>query len=108
MAICMMIIPFLCNIGGKTGFYIATILLAIFGAAQGACEGTNLVMASAFPPKYMAAVMLGNGIAGLGTNLLRIVTLFIWPADEGENNAFKAVLSLYIFTFTVLCLCIIC
>ena len=65
-------------------------------------------MASAFPPKYMAAVMLGNGIAGLGTNLLRVATLFIWPADEGEKNAFRALLSLYIFTFAVLCLDIIC
>ena len=66
-------------------------------------------MAAAFPPKYMGAVMFGNGISGFGTIVLRGITLLIWPAkdsdDPHDSNAFTAVLALYIFAFCILALC---
>ena len=63
------------------------------------------MMAAAFPPKYMAAVMFGNGLAGIGVILLRGLTIAIWPADGPDGNAFKATLSLYVFAALFLAIC---
>ena len=62
-------------------------------------------MAAAFPPEYMAAVMFGNGLSGLGVILLRGIAISIWPADKGDNNAFKATLALYLFAALLLASC---
>ena len=105
MATCMLIIPFLCNIGGSTGFFATSAILLLVGFASGACQGTIYAMAAAFPPEYMSAVMFGNGLSGLGSNILRALTLIIWPADKGDNNQFIACLALYIIAFAVLGLC---
>ena len=49
-------------------------------------------MAAAFPPKYMAAVMFGNGVSGFGSIILRSCTLRIWPAESkseaGEDSEY--------------------
>ena len=62
-------------------------------------------MAAAFPPQYMAAVMFGNGVSGFGTNVLRAITLLIWPADQSDSNAYTAVLALFIFSAILLAAC---
>ncbi len=65
-------------------------------------------MAAAFPPEYMAVVMLGNGIAGFGTCCLRAITLIIWPSDKSESNEFKGALALYMFASIILGGCALC
>lgn len=105
MAVCMIILPILCNIGGSTGFYTADVMLLLVGFASGACQGTTYAMAAAFPPEYMSAVMFGNGLSGFGSNLLRAATLLIWPADKSENNAFIGALALYMIAFAMLTAC---
>ena len=77
----MVLIPFLCQLGGNSGFYITDVVLLILGVASGMCQGTAYQMAAAFPPEYMAAVMFGNGLSGFGTVCLRGITLLIWPGD---------------------------
>lgn len=79
--------------------------MLLIGFSSGLCQGTAYMMAAAFPPKYMAAVMLGNGISGFGSNILRVITLLIWPADEDEKNEFRGAFALYLFSFFVLALC---
>lgn len=86
MAICMIVIPFLCDIGGSTGFWTCNALLVFYGVACGAAQGSTYMMGAQFPFKYMAAIMLGNGISGFGSNVLRACTLWIWPADKAEDN----------------------
>ena len=103
----MLVIPPLCNIGGSTGFITSTICMIILGFASGLCQGTAYMMAAAFPPKYMAAVMFGNGVAGIGSNILRVITLFIFPSDEDPSNEYKGAYTLYIISFAVLALCAI-
>ena len=61
-------------------------------------------MAAAFPPEYMAAVMFGNGLSGLGVILLRGIAIAIWPAD-GSDGGFKATLTLYLFAAVLLAAC---
>ena len=107
MALTMLIIPILCNIGGETGFFTTDIMLVVLGLASGACQGTTYAMAAAFPPEYMSAVMFGNGLSGFGSNLLRAATLLIWPADENPDNYFRGALALYIIAFAVLAGCAI-
>jgi len=55
----------------------------------------------------MGAVMFGNGIAGFGSNVLRAITLLVWPDDEKESNAFTGTMALYMFaSFTLVGCCI--
>ena len=72
---------------------------------MGACQGTVFQMAAAFPFKYMGAVMVGNGMAGIGSNFFRAITLFVFPSDGGENNEFYGALSIFIFSSVVMLLC---
>lgn len=104
-AICMLIIPALCDIGGSAGFYSTTILLVFLGFFSGACQGTAFSLAAAFPPEYMSAVMFGNGVSGFGSNLLRAATLAIWPASEDQKNSFIGAMALYSIAFVILLGC---
>lgn len=69
-------------------------------------------MAAAFPFKYMGAVMLGNGISGIGSNAFRAMTLKIWDSDTDDeqlnkDNLFKGTLVFFILCagYLGLCLC---
>ena len=53
----------------------------------------------------MGAVMVGNGIAGIGSNFFRAGTLLVFPSDGGENNEFYGALSIFIFSSIVMVLC---
>ena len=53
----------------------------------------------------MGMVMLGNGVAGLGSNLLRAISLEVWQADKGENNLFYAALFNFSFGLVFFLLC---
>lgn len=105
LALSMVIIPLVANIGGATGFYTCDVLLLLFGLASGVAQGTTFVAAAAFPPEYMAAVMFGNGLSGIGTNLLRGLTLVIFPSSKNENNEFYGALALYLLAAFVLGMC---
>ena len=56
----------------------------------------------------MAIVMVGNGIAGIASNISRTTTLILWPADSGKNNGFKGALAAYGFGVLIMVLCAIC
>jgi hypothetical protein len=45
----------------------------------------------------MAYVMFGNGVAGIGSNILRAISLAVWPASANEHNLFYGAL----FNFSV-------
>ena len=36
-------------------------------------------MGGLMPPRYIGAIMAGQGVGGLGTNLIRAATIEIWP-----------------------------
>ena len=107
MAICMIVIPFLCHIGESTGFYTTSIVLVFYGVACGAAQSSTFMMGALFPFKYMSAIMLGNGISGFGSNVLRACTLWIWPASKDPDNAFRGVMAIYLFTFCIEVFCVI-
>lgn len=74
-----LIIPFLTNIGGDTAYYSVFCCLLVFGLASGICQGTIFGMAARFPGPEMGLVMFGNGVAGLGANVLKAISLTAWP-----------------------------
>ena len=57
------------------------------------------------PPKYIGAIMAGQGLAGLGSNLLRAATLRIWPSEDDPSNAFRGSLAMFIFGAIVMVIC---
>ena len=101
----MLILPFIANIGGSTAYWSCFIVLIFLGALQGTTQGTVFTMAAAFPFKYIGAVMVGNGIAGIGSNLFRGATLVAFPASGGANNEFYGALTLFIFSAVIMVLC---
>ncbi len=81
LAMFMVVIPFFANVGGASGFYICTMLLVFYGLASGVALGTAFATVAAFPSEYMAAMMFGNGLSGLGTCVFRALTLVIFPSS---------------------------
>jgi len=74
------------NVGGKAGFWICGVILFIFGWFSGINQGTVFAMAGGMPFKYMGAVMLGNGLAGIGSNIMYAFTIAVWkPVDKDGN-----------------------
>lgn len=100
-ALAMLLIPLIANIGDATGFYSTIVILLIFGFASGAAQGTTFQMAAAFPPNYMGAVMLGNGISGIGANILRAITLMLFPASDAADNEFRGALTMFLIAFFI-------
>ena len=43
----------------------------------------------------MAIIMVGNGVAGIASNVSRLTTLLMWPACDAPNNGFKGALAAY-------------
>jgi len=54
----------------------------VFGSINGIGEAMIWALAGGMPYQYIGAVMLGEGISGLISNLIRLITLYVSP-----NNA---------------------
>ena len=105
-AIVFSIIPFLVNIGGGAAYYSCFFIYMFFGLFSGLCQGTVFALAANFPGSEMGMVMFGNGIAGIGSNALRAISLVVWPADDDHpNNLFYSALFNAIFASVILLIC---
>lgn len=51
------------------------------------------------PPKYIGAVMLGNGISGISMSVLRGMCLLIYP---DKDDQFKGTLIYFFISITIL------
>lgn len=64
-------------------------------------------MAANMPMKYMGAVQIGSGFCGLACNLIRAVTLALFPSHPGsENELLMATYSAILF-FGISALCLV-
>eukprot|EP01111_Echinosteliopsis_oligospora_P013565 TRINITY_DN4895_c0_g1_i1.p1 TRINITY_DN4895_c0_g1~~TRINITY_DN4895_c0_g1_i1.p1 ORF type:complete len:431 (-),score=65.89 TRINITY_DN4895_c0_g1_i1:20-1312(-) len=78
----LMLVPFIYNIMGEHKQpAMAATLLCVFltGVASSILIGTIIGLASLFPPQYIGAIMTGNGVAGILTSLLSIITTLTFP-----------------------------
>jgi hypothetical protein len=81
-ALVLVLIPVLANIGGAVGYWSVFGILFFFGLINGICVASSFSMAGGLPFKYMGAMMLGQGISGISSNIFRAITLIIWPTGN--------------------------
>ena len=104
-AVIMIVLPVLGCLEPKTGFWACFLAMMIFGMFSGVVQASVFGAAGALPFKYMGAVMLGNGIAGLGTNIIRMLTLVIWPPSADPQNEYRSSLVFFCFSAAFLVIC---
>ena len=75
----MAILPFLANLKNGAGYWSVFAVLFVFGWISGVVQASVFSMAGGLPFKYMAALMLGQGVAGISSNIMRALTLYFWP-----------------------------
>lgn len=62
-------------------------------------------MAGSLPFKYMGAVFIGQGIAGIASNILRGISYLIWPTEKNPENLYKGSMAYFLVAslFMVFC-----
>jgi hypothetical protein len=101
----LVLFPILANIGGALGFWIVFAYLFFFSIIQGISQASIYQLSGDMPSKYMGAIMFGSGISGIVSNLLRALSLFIWPIDQTPSAAFNGVLGYSVFAGLILLCC---
>ena len=67
-------------------YWVVFVILFVYGPVNGVVQGTTFALAGPLPSEYVGAVMVGNGISGIGSTLLSMVLVAVLPGDE---NLFK-------------------
>jgi len=109
-AIILVVIPLLARMGGAVAFWSVFLVLFVFGIVLGVQQASVFSMAGVLPFRFMGAVMLGNGIAGIACNILRAATLIIWPVGDvtKPNNQFIGALSFFLLAAVFMVVCGMC
>jgi len=81
MGVCIILTPFCLEYFATTDarFWTSAACLFLFGAWNGMSQGTVFGLGSILPGEYLGAIMFGNGVAGVATNVLRMILLLLWP-----------------------------
>jgi len=78
--IVLLIVPFLGSIfHGDTAIIMTYLGTFLTGIASSVLFGTIFALSALFPPKYSTAIMSGNGVAGILSSALRIITKVAEP-----------------------------
>jgi solute carrier family 29 (equilibrative nucleoside transporter), member 1/2/3 len=75
-------------------------ILLIFGVFGGIVQASTFALSGMLPPKYMGAVMFGQGISGIVLNFCRAICLLAIP-----DNAFLGALVYFILAALILLIC---
>lgn len=89
---CVIIImlPIFSNyLNDDAAFWSVFSILLFFGIINGLIQGSVFGLASIMPPKYMSAVMFGNGISGICMSLLKALLVSVLPTDSDNSNFYK-------------------
>lgn len=100
LASIVLVMPYLVQLPYGVNYWVVFAVLLIYGACSGVFQGTIYTMAAYLPFKYMGAVQLGAGFCGLACNLLRGLTLVVFPSGPGPDQLQNAYYSAILF-FTV-------
>ena len=84
------------------------VILFIFGIITGICQASVFSMAGVLPFEFMGAVMLGQGIAGIIANVLRALSLIIFPVTKNENNLYIGALVYFLVGAVLMIICGMC
>lgn len=107
IAVLMIVLPLATNaLNPDAGFAVDILILVVFGLLGGFVQSSTYGIAGMLPPKYMGAVMLGNGLSGIIINVLRAICLAALPtsADHPDNEYYGS-LVYFIMAALILVLC---
>lgn len=74
---------------GDSTIYIANVLMGLMGTMDAIVQGSTYGLAGQFHPRFINAVMAGNGIAGIVISVVQITILLILPAVDNPSDAQK-------------------
>lgn len=84
----MLILPLTANLGGAVAYWLCFLELFIYGLLSGICQSACYSYNAKLPARYIAVFLTSHGVAGIFSNVLRLVSLFIWPvATEAATSA---------------------
>lgn len=63
-----------CHVYGVIGFTLTIIMVIMTALCTALCQGGIFGFAGMLPPIYIQAVMSGNGLAGITTSIIRVIT----------------------------------
>ena len=103
-AVLVLSLPFIAHYSTSPGqaYYICFVVLLFFGVVNGVVQGQVFGTGGILPPKYIGAVMFGNGLSGITVNLIKILLNIVLP---GPENLFKSSLVFYVISALILLGC---
>jgi hypothetical protein len=101
----LILFPILANLGGSLGFWLVFFDLFFFSIVSGICRASIYALCADLPYRYMGAVMFGSGISGILSNVLRALSLVIWPISDDPTNAYTGVLAYSLLAAAILLFC---
>lgn len=104
-AVLMVFVPVISGILDKDSTFFKVLFFVccfLMGSFTSILNSTGFGLAGLFPPKYMQAVMSGQGVAGLTISILRIISKASFSSDE-EGNRKSAILYFSLSSLIVLC-----
>lgn len=88
------------------GLALTLVLVVLTGVASSVLQGSLFGFGGMFPPKYMTALMSGNGVAGFLVSLLRVLTKA--TIESGKPSMWDLTLSSSIYFFLSCFIVILC
>ena len=82
----MLLIPFSAKIGGSTAYWLCFTLLFAYGLFSGVCQAVCYDLNAKLPKSYIATFMTSHGVSGLGSNVLRLVSMMLWSTGAAISD----------------------
>ena len=107
LAILLILTPiFSATLPTTAGFAVMCIISVLMGATNAIGQTTVFGLGGMLPGKYTNAIMAGNGMAGVGLNVIRIICLASFPLTD--TGLFLSSLIYFIVAAVVLLICCYC
>ena len=107
MGCILLAVPLVAAIGGPLGFWLTFCVLMCLGFCNGVALASVFGLGGGMPFRFMAGVMLGNGIVGIMCNLIRGATYKAFPPVGGKEKeaAFKSAIIFFLIAVGFLWSC---
>lgn len=101
IAVLMIALPLITNALTSGPAFAADIsILLVFGVVGGVVQSSTFALGGMLPPKYIGAIMFGQGISGIVLNICRAICLLAIP-----DNSFLGALVYFILAALLLVVC---
>lgn len=108
ISILMIVLPLVTNsLESDPAWAADLIILVIFGFFGGIVQSSSYGIAGMLPPKYMGAVMFGNGFSGIILNVVRAITIVAFPSTDANSN-FLGAMVYFVLAAVILLACVAC